>query len=127
MLREIVDEGANPRRQVAALTYVDGVDRLGVSRIEGLQDRLQPSGLDVRPDVEQGQPRNADAGQRQLPRRLAVADLNVAGRRETHRFSALAERPILPQPREVEADEIVLGQIRESLLCAAVLQVARGG
>src|SRR5690349_9614420 len=101
VLRQIVDEGANARREMPALADEDRVDRLGVAGIERLQHGFELAGLDVRADMEHRQPRDPDAGQRQLPCRLTVADLDIAGGGKAPDLAPFAERPAVADPLEV--------------------------
>lgn len=88
MLRKEVDESADARREMRALADEDGMDRLGITGIVRFQHRFQPTGFDIRPDMELRKPRDTDSCQGQLPRGFAVAHLHIAGCREGYRFPA---------------------------------------
>ena len=90
---------------------IDDVDLLDIAGIVGLQDRNKSSGLDVRSDVEQGQPRDALAGQSQAARNLAIACNYIAMSRQRHVGPVNDERPLVDVAREVEGDAIVGLQI----------------
>ena len=61
IFRQEIEEGTHPRRQVLALADIDGVGGFLVARIELLQQRHQPAGGDVGPDMPARQPGDACA------------------------------------------------------------------
>ncbi len=55
-LGQIVNEGPNPRRQLATAADEDGMDLLRVPGIVVLEHRHEPAGVDIRADVKQREP-----------------------------------------------------------------------
>src|SRR5262249_6653042 len=108
-----IDERAHPGRQIAALADIDRMNLLGIPGIMRLEQRHQPARLNVWPDMEPGEPRQPDSGEREAARGLAVADLDVARGRNGRDGAARPEGPFLETAGEVEADAVVALQIRE--------------
>ena len=59
----------------------DGADLLSVARVEVFEDWHEPPRPDVRPGVEERQPRDADAGERQAPEVWIVGAARIVVKR----------------------------------------------
>ena len=120
-----IDEGADPRRQPAAMADIDGMDLLDIAGIESLQHRDEPAGGDVVGDVEEREPRQALARQRQAPRALAVADRDAAMGGQEDALPIDDEGPGVAMPGEVEGDEIAAGEFFGVIRRATRRQIIR--
>ena len=122
-----IDERPHPGRQPAAMAHIDDVELLDIARIIGLQHRNKSSRVDVRSNVEQGQSRDALAGQSEAARNLAITRSDIAPSRQRHVGPVNDERPLVDMARKVEGDAIVDVQIVGRLRHIPTGQIGGGG
>ena len=60
VLRQKLQEDADPDRQKPALTKIDSMQFVDVARVELFENRDKPIGGDIIPDYERGQPNKSD-------------------------------------------------------------------
>jgi hypothetical protein len=69
VLRQKLQEDADPDRQKPALPKIDSMQFVDVARVELLENRDKPIGGDVIPDYERGQPNKSDTADGKRPQR----------------------------------------------------------
>src|ERR1700733_11822310 len=125
LLGQKLQEDTDSVRQESTLSKIDGMQFIDVAWIERLKNRDKPLGGDIILDHERGQPNQADIVDGKHPQRIAIAGLDVPGRRQRGLDAPVNQRPALRSSGIVEAKTIVVHQLSRRLRNAVSREIAR--
>jgi len=95
-LGQKLQEDADPDRQDPTLPKIDSMQFVDIAGIELFENGDKAICGDIVPDNERGQSNQADAADGKRPKRVAVADLDVAGGRNCVARSGAGTRNTSP-------------------------------